>query len=408
MPQSVILQGQTLAFTADPFRSAPASSAQYHGRGAVLIEDGLIADSGDADIISAKYPTVRRRDFGRDLILAGFIDAHAHYPQSAIIASWGKRLLDWLNNYTFPEEEKFGDPDYAAGIAGFYLDRLIAHGTTTVCSFCTTHWQSADAFFAQAEQRRMRVLAGKTCMDRNAPAALLDTAASAYGDSRRLLRKWHQRGRLSYVITPRFAPTSTPEQLHTLGELWQEYPDCLMQTHLSEQAEEIELVRKLFPDARDYVDVYDAYGLLGPRGLYGHAIHLGRRERSRILEAGGALIHCPTSNLFIGSGLFDVAACKAEGQRVGLATDTGGGSSYSMLRTMAAAYEISQLKGAPLHPVQLLWLATAGNAEALHLQSEIGNLLPGMEADLAVLDLHSTEAIALRAARAGDIWEEVF
>jgi guanine deaminase len=253
----------------------------------------------------------------------------------------------------------------------------------------------------------MRALAGKTCMDRDtAPEFLRDTAQSAHDDSKRLLTRWHGVDRLSYILTPRFSPTSTPEQLAALGALWAEHPDCLMQTHLSEQTDEIAWVKSLYPNARDYLDTYEAHGLLGPNGLFGHAIHLEPREIDRLAEVGAALVHCPTSNSFIGSGLFDMGL-RAR-LRVGLATDTGGGSSFSMLRTMAAAYEIAQLRGTALHPAELLWLATGGSAAALRLGDRIGRLAPGLEADLVVLDLASTPAIAQATARAEDIWQAVF
>jgi guanine deaminase len=325
-----------------------------------------------------------------------------------MIASWGKRLIDWLNTYTFPEEMRFAETGYAEEIAARYLDLALSHGTTTMCSYCTIHPQSVDAYFGAAAARGMRVFGGKTCMDRNAPDALRDTAQSAYDDSKSLLERWHGQGRASYVITPRFSPTSTPEQLSALGALWAEHPDCLMQTHLSEQTDEITWVKELYPDARDYLDTYEAHGLLGANGLYGHAIHLEPRERDRLKEAGAALIHCPTSNTFIGSGLFDMAGLVAEGQRVGLATDSGGGSSFSMLRTMAAAYEVAQLRGAALHPSALLWLATEGSAKALRIDHRVGTLAPGTEADFIALDLASTPAIAQRSTRAADIWEAVF
>ncbi len=408
MIRSHLLIGQTLRFSDDPFVTTPSSAVCHEERGAVLLQDGRIVACGTAEDLAAKYPDSERHDYGRSLILAGFIDPHVHYPQMAIIASWGKRLLDWLNDYTFPEEAKFSDPDYASRMARQYLRQLIDHGTTTVCTYCTSHAASVDAFFVEAERLNMRVLAGKTCMDRNAPDALRDTPTSGYQDSKSLLEKWHDKGRLSYVITPRFALTSSPEQLEQLGQLWSEYPECLLQTHLSEQLEEIAEVKRLFPAARDYLDVYDGFGLVRERALFGHAIHLNDREQARLRDAGAALIHCPTSNLFIGSGLFDMSGLKSPGQPVGLATDIGGGSSYSMLRTMAAAYEISQLKGHALHPSQLVWLATSANAKTLHLDSLIGNLAPELEADIIVLDLYSTESIAARAARAESFWEELF
>ncbi len=402
-----LLLGQTLSFAADPFTEGPGA-ARHESRGAVLIEGGIIRATGPADALRRAHPAARVTDCGDALLSAGFVDAHMHYPQTAIIASWGKRLIDWLNGYTFPEEMRFGDPAHAARAADTCLDLMLAQGTTTACSYATIHPESVDAFMAAAQRRGMRVLAGKTCMDRNAPDGLRDTAQSAHDDSRALIGRWHGVDRLSVVITPRFAPTSTRQQLEALGALWAEFPHLLMQTHLSEQSEEIAWVRALFPEARDYLDVYEMHGLLGPGAVFGHCIHLTARERARLLEAGAALVHCPTSNSFIGSGLFDLAGLKAEGQRVGLATDIGGGSSFSMLRTMAAAYEIAQLRGAAIHPAQLWWLATAGSAAALGLGDRIGNLVPGREADIVAVDLASTPAIAQRHARASDIWEALF
>lgn len=400
--------GQVLRFDGAPMADGPGA-ARHDTAGGLLIDGGRIKAVGAAQDLRASHPDARIVDHGAGLILPGFVDAHAHYPQTGIIASWGKRLIDWLDSYTFPEEMRFGDPAYAADVAGRYLDLLLAHGTTSVCSFCTIHPASVDALFEAAETRGMRVFAGKTCMDRDtAPEGLRDTAQSAYDDSLALLNRWHGRGRASYVITPRFSPTSTPEQLRALGTLWAEHPDCLMQTHLSEQTDEIAWVRSLYPEARDYLDTYEAYGLLGRGGLYGHAIHLEPRERDRLREVGGSLVHCPTSNTFIGSGLFDMDGLSHEGQIIGLATDTGGGSSFSMLRTMAAAYEIAQLRHRPLHTSELIWLATQGSARALHAEDRIGNLAPGMEADFTVLDLASTPAIAQRSARADDLWEALF
>jgi guanine deaminase len=405
MTERLIL-GQTLRLDADP-RMLGAEAARHDSRGAIHVRDGLIVAVDTADALRAAHPGLPVDDHGAALILPGFVDAHAHYPQTAIIASWGKRLRDWLETYTFPEEMRFADPAYAAAVAERYLDLLLAHGTTTVCSYCTIHPESVDAFFAAAEARGMRVLAGKTCMDRDtAPEGLRDTARSAYDDSHALLQRWHGCGRLSYVITPRFSPTSTEAQLDALGALWAENPDCLVQTHLSEQTDEIAWMRTLYPDARDYLDTYEAHGLLGANGLYGHAIHLEPREIDRLAEVGAAVVHCPTSNTFIGSGLFDMGL--RDRMRVGLATDTGGGSSFSMLRTMAAAYEIAQLRGTALHPAELLWLATGASAEALRLENRIGRLAPGLEADLVVLDLAATPAIAQAAARAETIWEALF
>lgn len=408
MKDTTLLLGQTLQFIAHPFEGPVQEAVSHNTHGAVCIEGGLITAVGPADALRKANPTAKVVDYGKALLMAGFVDAHVHYPQTAMIASWGKRLIDWLNSYTFPEEMRFEDPAYAQEIAERYLDLTRAHGTTTMASFATIHTASVEAFFSAAQSRGQRIVTGKTCMDRNAPAGLRDTAQSAYDDSKALLEKWHGVDRLSYAITPRFSPTSTPEQLNALGALWAEHPDCLMQTHLSEQTDEIEWVSGLYPTARDYLDTYEMHGLLGARGLYGHAIHLTTRERARLKDVGAALVHCPTSNTFIGSGLFDMAGLMAERHTIGLATDTGGGSSFSMLRTMAAAYEIGQLRHSPLHAAQLLWLATQGSAQALHMGDKIGNLAPGYEADIVVLDLASTPAIAQRSDRAETIWEAVF
>ncbi|MCB2124288.1 MAG: guanine deaminase [Rhodobacteraceae bacterium] len=403
-----LILGQVLRFDGNPMEEGP-SAARHSARGAVLVEDGLIRAVGEADDLRRMHPDAALTDCGNRLLSAGFVDAHAHYPQTAIIASWGKRLIDWLNAYTFPEEMRFGDAAYASGIAARYFDLLFAHGTTSVCSYCTIHPESVDAFFAEAQARGLRAWAGKTCMDRKtAPEGLRDTAQSSYDDSRRLLERWHGVERLSYVITPRFAPTSTPDQLAALGALWAGNPTCLMQTHLSEQTDEIAWVKSLYPHARDYLDTYETHGLLGPGALFGHAIHLEPRERDRLREVDASLIHCPTSNTFIGSGLFDMDGLARGGFRIGIATDTGGGSSFSMLRTMAAAYEVAQLRHRALHPSELWWLATQGSARALRADHLIGNLAPQMEADIVAIDLASTPAIAQRAARSEDIWEALF
>lgn len=403
-----LLLGQVLRFAGDAMAEGPGT-ARHIAQGAVAVAEGRIAAVGEADQLRARYPQARQTDLGQRLISAGFIDTHVHYAQTGIIASWGKRLIDWLATYTFPEEMRFADPAHAAQVARTYFDLALAHGTTTMCSYATIHPASVDAFFVEAEARGMRALCGRTCMDRDtAPPGLRDTAQAAYDESKALLNRWHGRGRLSYVITPRFSPTSTPDQLLALGSLWAEHPDCLMQTHLSEQVDEIAWVKSLYPQARDYLDTYETFGLLGANSIYGHAIHLAPREVARLCEVGAGLAHCPTSNTFIGSGLFDTVGLATAGLRLGLATDTGGGSSFSMLRTMAAAYEVAQLRHAALHPAQLWYLATAGAARLLRLDHAVGNIAPGMEADLIALDLSSTPTIAQRVDRAETFWETVF
>ena len=409
MTDQTLLTGPTLRYSGDPLMGSWQDAVHIDTNGGVLMQDGIIQAVGKADQLRKAHPQAALTAYNDNtLICPGFVDAHVHYPQTAIIASWGKRLIDWLNTYTFPEEMRLSDPEYADAIAARYLDLTLDHGTTTVASYCTIHPHSVDALFTAAATRGQRIVAGKTCMDRNAPDGLRDTAQSSYDDSKALLNRWHGKGRASYAITPRFSPTSSPEQLAALGALWSEHPDCLMQTHLSEQVDEIAWVRDLYPNARDYLDTYEEHGLIGERALFGHAIHLVPREIDRLTEVGAALVHCPTSNTFIGSGLFDMSGLTSRGIPCGLATDTGGGSSFSMLRTMAAAYEIGQLRGTPLHAAQLIWLATAGSARSLHLHHHIGSLAAGMEADLTVLNLASTPAIAQRGANAIDIWDALF
>ncbi len=409
MTNHTLLTGPTLLFDANPLQTPWQAAARIDTDGAVLMAQGRIVDVGSASTLLKKHPQAQVTRYGTDrLICPGFVDAHVHYPQTAIIASWGKRLIDWLNSYTFPEEMRLSDPAYAQTIAERYLDLTLAHGTTTVASYCTIHPHSVDALFTAAQHRDQRIVAGKTCMDRNAPDGLRDTAQSAYDDSKTLIERWHGKGRATYAITPRFTPTSTADQLAALGALWAEHPECLMQTHLSEQTDEIAWVRELHPEARDYLDTYEAHGLLGERAIFGHVIHMEPREIDRLKETGASVVHCPTSNTFIGSGLFDMARMTTAGIKVGLATDTGGGSSFSMLRTMAAAYEIGQLRGTPLHAAQLIWLATAGSAQSLHLGAQVGTLAAGYEADICVLNLASTPAIAQRSEQATDMWESLF
>ncbi len=404
--ETQLLLGQTLGFSGNPLVNGPAV-AQHIRNGAVLIRAGRIIEVGTAEALVTAHPNAPRTDHGDNLIMAGFIDCHAHYPQTGIIASWGKRLIDWLNTYTFPEEARFSDPAYAAEIAELYLDLNLSNGITTAACYCSIHRQSVDALMSAAQTRGLAMVAGKVMMDRNAPDNLRDTAQSGYDDSKTLLERWHGVDRLRYAVTPRFAPTSTPEQLEAAGALWADHPDCAMQTHLSEQIEEVAWVAELFPEAKDYFDVYEQVGLAGPGAIMGHSIQLKDREWAAIRATGSGIAHCPTSNTFIGSGLFDLARAVTEKIPVGLATDIGGGSSFSMLRTMAAAYEIGQLRGNALHPAALLWLATVGSAKVLR-QDDIGNLEPGKMADLVVLDLNSTQVIEQRVARAQDIWEAIF
>ena len=366
--------------------------------GAVVVERRRIAAVGPAALLEARagVPTIDHR--GR-LILPGFIDTHAHYVQSQVIGSYGKQLLDWLGGYVFPEEARAADPAHAALLAGFFLDELLRHGTTTVAAYSSVHAHAAEALFAAAAARGMRVISGKTMMDRNAPPELCDTPATGAAESEVLLSRWHGRGRAGYAITPRFAITSTPAQLEASAALVRAHPEAWIQTHLSENHAEIATACALYPQARDYTDIYDRHGLLTPRTLLGHCIHLSDRELGVIAARGAVAVFCPTSNLFLGSGLLDLARLRAAGVRVALATDIGGGTDYSMLRTAAEAYKILQLQGQSWSARSAFRLMTRGNAEALGLEREIGRLAPGLVADLVVLDPRATPAMAHRAAR---------
>lgn len=399
-----LIRGRILDFHADPAETE--DNHRYWPDGAILIEDGLIAAVGDyADLAQ---PGLTEIDHRPHLITAGFIDTHIHFPQLQMIASWGEQLLDWLNTYTFPEEARFAHQGHAPAMAEAFLDLLIAHGTTTAAAFCSVHPVSAEALFTAAEARNMAMIAGKVMMDRNAPPEVLDTPQQGYDDSKALIAKWHGRGRQRYAISPRFAITSTPEQMEMAGALVREHPDCHVQTHLSENRDEIAFTLSLYPQARDYLDIYDHYGLLSERMLLGHAIHLEPREIARIAESGSRTVFCPTSNLFLGSGLFDEAGLRAVGVVSGIATDIGAGTSYSMLQTLNAGYKILQLRGQKLHPLAAFHWMTRGNALALGMADRIGTLVPGSDADLVVLDAQATPAMRLRAERAETLAEELF
>lgn len=404
---TTLIRGRILDFHADPAETA--DSHRIWEDGAILIADGRILAVGDAaDLRRRAGPDAAEIDHRPHLILPGFVDPHIHFPQVQVIASWGAQLLDWLRDYTFPAEARFADLGHAARMAGAFLDLLIAHGTTTACAFATSHPHSADALFAAAEARGMALVTGKVMMDRGAIPALHDTAQSAHDDSAALIARWHGRGRLRYAVTPRFAITSSPAQLEAAGALLAAHPGVTLQTHLSENRAEIDATRALYPEARDYLDVYDRFGLLGPQSLMGHAIHLSAREIARMAETGTRAIHCPTSNLFLGSGLFDAAGLRAAGVVTGVATDVGAGTSYGMLATLAQAYQVSQLRGAALHPLAAMHWATRGNALALGLADRIGTLAPGSDADLVVLDCRATPAMALRAETVETLAEELF
>ncbi len=395
-----VLTGQTLSFTDDPLIAGAERAIVHHVRGAIVIDDaGRIAWSGEAAELPTEYAGLSRTDHRDKLILPGFIDAHLHFPQYRMIAAYGADLLDWLNRYTFVEEQRYGDAAIAAHSANAFLDELIRNGITACLAFSTIHPQALDALFSAALARDMMVISGKTMMDRNAPKPLTDTAQSGYDQSKALIEKWQGKGRLGYAITPRFAVTSSKAQLEAAGALRREFPDLLMQTHLSENAAEIAAVARDFPEAKDYTDVYDRAGLLGARSLFAHGIHLSERELARLSEAGATIVHCPTSNNFLGSGLFRYHHTRnsARPVRVGLGCDIGGGTSFSMFTTMRDAYVVSQLAGSRISAFDAFYMATLGNARLLRRDDEIGSLAPGSYADLVVIDAQATPIMAERA-----------
>jgi guanine deaminase len=406
------LRGQLLSFQDDPAEVGAAASHRYIKDGLLIVEAGRIKAVGEAHELLPTLPAATPVDSWPDcLILPGLIDTHIHLPQTQVIASFGAQLLDWLQNYTFVEEQRFADVAHCAQIASFFLDELARNGTTTAVVYGSVHPQSIEAFFTESERRGTRMVAGKVMMDRGAPAGLLDTPERGYAESEVLIRRWHRRGRQLYAISPRFALTSSDAQLDAAGALLRAYPDCYVQTHLSENPDEIATVLGLFPWAGSYTEIYDRFGLLGPRSIFGHCIHLSADERQRLSASRSVAAFCPTSNLFLGSGLFDLKALRdpARPVRISLATDVGGGTSYSMLRTAAEAYKVLQLKGQTWPALEVFYTLTLGNARALGLEHEIGTLEPGSAADLVVLDPRATPAMAHRMARIeGDLAATLF
>lgn len=393
---------------ADPSEVGSAASYEYFADGILLVEDGRVVEAGAAEVLLPRLRGVEVHTYGDALITPGFIDTHIHYPQTGMIASYGEQLLDWLNTYTFPTERQFADKAHAADVAGIFLKELLRNGTTTALVFGSVHKASVDAFFEAAQALDLRMIAGKVLMDRNAPDYLTDTPESGYADSKELIERWHGKGRLHYAVTPRFAPTSTPEQLDLAGKLFGEYPGLYMHTHLSENRKEIEWVKELFPARKGYLDVYDHHGLIGPRSVFAHGVHLCDEECARLGETGSAIAFCPTSNLFLGSGLFDLEKAEQHGVRVGLGTDVGAGTSFSQLQSLNEAYKVMQLQGKKLDPFKSLYLATLGGARALYLDEHIGNFAPGKDADFLVLDYNATPLLSYRLQQARSLEERLF
>ena len=403
------LHASILHCLGDPGEAPNPSAWEYFEDGLLVVDDGHIADVGPADDLRKKLPDdLAIADYSGKLIVPGFIDCHVHFPQLDIIGSYGAQLLDWLNQYAYPAEEKFADPVYAREVANAFIRELLRNGTTTALVFGTVHAHSADVIFEAAEARGMRLIAGKVLMDSNCPEALRDTPDSGYAESKALIERWHGRGRLGYAITPRFALTSSPEQLAAAGKLAAEYPDTWIHTHLAENMDEVEQIARQFPDSRSYLDVYDNFGLVRERAVFAHCLHMDEQDRSSMATNRAGAAFCPTSNLFLGSGLFNLAAMRKAGISCGLGTDVGGGTSLSMLRTASEAYKVLHLQEHALPAMRALYLATLGAAETLDLDDKIGNFKKGKEADFAVLDFAGSSLTARRCMAARTIEEKLF
>ena len=409
--KNIILRGRILSFIDSPQISGNKKSYKYIEDGALLIENGKITESGTFRKITLKKTNKTIvYDHKENLILPGFVDPHIHYPQVQVIGSYAKNLLEWLNKYTFVEEQKYNNQKHAERISKLFFDQLINHGTTTASVFCTVNSKSVEAFFKESHKRNMLMIAGKVMMDRNAPKKLLDTPQSSYDESNFLIKKWHGKGRQKYAITPRFAITSSNEQLALTETLLNENPECYFQTHLSENKDEVRLAKKLFPQYRDYTDIYEKFNFLGPKSLFAHCIYLSNREIKKIGNSKSVLIFCPTSNLFLGSGMFNLKHYlnKSPKLRLAIATDIGGGTSYSMLKTMDEACKISHIQDLMINPFQSFYQITLGNARALSLEHKIGSLSKNNDADIVVLNSKSTSAMKLRMETVKNLAEELF
>lgn len=395
-------RGTLVWFTGDPRVARDALRCIEDGL--LLVEQGRIV-SAESYQNTAGVDVV---DYRGKLLMPGFVDAHVHSAQTDVIASQSSSLLDWLDRHTFAAEARFADAAYARQGSEYFLDELLRNGTTTAAVFPSVHPESVDAFFGAAERRGLRMAAGKVMMDRHCPEAVRDEAESSYRDAQALIHRWHGKGRLAYAVTPRFAPTSSERQLELAGRLLEEHAGLLLQTHLSEHEEEVRWVRELFPWARNYLDVYARYGMIRPGALFAHCLHLDAGEWERLAAGGAAAVHCPSSNLFLGSGLFDLAAARRAGARVSLGSDVGGGTSFSMLRTMHDAHKVAQMRRAPFDALDGFYLATLGGARTLGMQERIGSFQPGREADFIVLRPDATPLLARRMAQAGSIEARLF
>ncbi|MET3075210.1 guanine deaminase [Pantoea leporis] len=385
-----------------------AANARYLEDGLLTLRDGKVVSLESWQIAEGRVDPTRVTDLRGKLIVPGFIDTHIHYPQTEMIGAFGEQLLEWLNQYTFPVESQYHCPDHAAKMSAFFLHQLLSNGTTTALVFGTVHKQSVDSLFSAAQQLDMRLIAGKVMMDRNAPEYLTETPEESYQHTRELIERWHQRGRLSYALTPRFAPTSSPELLDKVRQLREEFPDVWMHTHLSENPQEIAWVKALFPERAGYLDVYHHHQLTGKRSVFAHCLHLEDQEWQCLHDTDSSIAFCPTSNLFLGSGLFNIKRCWQQGVRMGIGTDVGAGTTFNLLQTLGEAYKVGQLQQYKLSACEAFYHATLGGAHALDLDDVIGNFNPGKEADFVVLDAAVSPLQKLRDANSKDIWERLF
>ena len=405
------IRGAALSYSKDPFHHPIEECFVYDSDALLVMEAGIITSFGPAaDILKTLPEDVVVTHYQNCLIMPGFIDCHVHYPQTEIIGVYGKHLLDWLHKYTFVAEQNFTDSEHARSTAKVFLRESIRCGTTTSSVFCTVDPTSVDAFFEESAKLNMRNIAGKVLMDRNAPQQLLETPQEGYEQTQDLIDRWHLKGRSLYSVTPRFAPTSSAEQMELTGAVWRENPGTYLQSHVSENSSEVAWAKELFPEQKGYVDVYAHYGHLGERSILGHGVHLSEDEFQVLHDTGTAIAHCPTSNLFLGSGLFDIekAMDPKRPVRVGLATDLGAGTNFSQLVTMSEAYKVAQLNSYALSAHHAYYLATRGAAHALYLDDKIGSIAVGMEADLTVLDLKATPVLGYRMKHTNNLEEALF
>jgi guanine deaminase len=385
-----------LAWLVDDPRAVGPEACIHHPDGLLLVEDGHIAAAGAwAELSSTLSPDIPVETLPGKLLTPGFVDAHVHFPQTDMIGAPGADLLDWLGRSTFPTERRFADPAVARDTARAFLEELLRNGTTTAMVFGSVHRAATEALFEAALARGMRLIAGKSMMDLG-PEGLGETFEAGQAETEALIRDWGRRGRLGYAVTVRFALSSSDEQLAGASTLLARHPHVWMQTHLAENMREVAQVAARFGPARDYLDVYDRFGLAGPRSVFGHCIHMTDRALHRMGETGAVCVHCPTSNLFLGSGLCDLARVDAHGIRTALGSDVGAGTTFSMLRTAGAAMQVAKLRAAALDPWRALYLATLGGARALGLCGRIGRFAPGMEADFVALDPAATPLLARR------------